>query len=86
VIRKKFIELVIPPILLSMYFYFKNKNFSPNSLFDGDDVLFKKLIKDIRIYGEYGCGKSTNWVLKNTSCKILSVDTSSEWIESVKKK
>lgn len=65
---------------------FKSKYIFQNKLFDGDDTLFKKLIKDILIYGEYGCGKSTNYVIKNTSSKILSVDTQYEWIELVKEK
>jgi len=66
----------------------KNKilNHSPKRLFDGDDALFKEEIKGINIYGEYGCGKSTCWVLKNTSSKIISVDTSLDWIDLVKKK
>ena len=35
------------------------KRFENEILFDGDDGLFKNLIKDIKIYFEYGCGKST---------------------------
>lgn len=83
---KKLLKSVVPPIFLIIYHYFVNKKLTQNDLFDGDDVLFKNQIKDIKIYGEYGCGKSTNWVLNNTSSKILSVDTSSEWIEFVEKK
>jgi hypothetical protein len=50
------------------------------------DKLFKKHIKDIKIYGEYGIGNSTTWVYQNTKAKILSVDTSKEWIDIVKSK
>ena len=66
----------------------KNKilNYSPNFLFDGNDTLFKEEIKKVAVYGEYGCGKSTSWVLKNTSSEVISVDTSLEWINLVKKK
>jgi len=60
-------------------------NYSHNRLFDGDDTLFKEEIKEVNIYGEYGCGKSTSWVLKNTSAEVISVDTSLEWINLVKK-
>ena len=55
-----------------------------NTLFDGDDKLFKKILNKSKVYGEYGCGLSTNWVLKNTQAKILSVDSSKKWVESVK--
>lgn len=80
---KKLLKLVISPIFFKIYFYLKS--FFPNSLFGGHDILFKKSIRDIKVYGEYGCGKSTNWVLNNTSSIILSVDTSVEWIKFVKK-
>lgn len=82
----KILKLIIPPILLNLYNYFSQKKYNnPNYLFDGYDALFKKSIKDIRIFGEYGCGKSTNWMLNHTSSKILSVDTSLKWIEFVKR-
>ena len=59
---KKIIKLLIPPIFPYLYLkIFQTKN---NSLFDGDDSLFKKSIKDIKIYGEYGCGLSSKWMLK----------------------
>lgn len=35
------------------------------------------------VYGEYGCGASTLWVAKNTTCRIVSVDTSAEWVMNV---
>ena len=55
-------------------------------LFDGDDNLFKKILNKSIVYGEYGCGLSTNWVLNNTQANILSVDTSKAWVESIKSK
>ena len=36
------------------------------------------------MYGEYGCGKSTKWVLNNTSVNVIAVDTSSGWVDVVK--
>ena len=50
-------------------------------LFDGDDKLFKDLIKNIDTYFEYGCGKSTEYVYKNTNCNIYSVDTDQSWVK-----
>ena len=44
-------------------------------LFDGDDSLFKDVLKTSKIFGEYGCGSSTEWVLKNTNADIVSVDS-----------
>ena len=52
-------------------------------LFDGDDKLFKKLVKKTNIYFEYGCGQSTKYVLQFSKAKIFGVDTSEEWINKV---
>jgi hypothetical protein len=62
--------------------FFNNNN--SDSLFDGDDAMFKRTISKSSIYAEYGCGASTIWVAKNVGCEILSVDSSSEWISKVK--
>ena len=53
------------------------------TLFDGDDFLFKRYLKKCNIYFEYGVGKSTAWVLENTSSRIISVDTDKKWINKV---
>ena len=51
-------------------------NFIPDiTLFDGDDYLFKKYVKNCDIYFEYGVGKSTNYVIENTKAKIVAVDS-----------
>ena len=52
-------------------------------LFDGDDALFKELLKDTNIYFEYGCGKSTEFVFKHTKASIYAVDTSLEWVKKL---
>ncbi|HET9513222.1 MAG TPA: hypothetical protein VFO95_04770 [Gemmatimonadales bacterium] len=52
-------------------------------LFDGDDALFKDHVARSRVYGEYGCGKSTIWVAHHAACEILSVDASADWIGTV---
>jgi len=53
-------------------------------LFDGYEDIFKRAMADCTVYGEYGCGASTMWVAKNTSCKIISVDTSEIWATHVR--
>ena len=53
------------------------------TLFDGDDNLFKKYLKNCNIYFEYGVGDSTIWVLENTASRIISVDTDKKWINKV---
>ena len=55
-------------------------------LFEGEDNLFKKNIRNIDLYGEYGMGDSTVWVFKNTKSKIISVDTDANWLKKVKSK
>lgn len=53
-------------------------------LFDGDDHIFKQLVKCARAYCEYGSGKSTVWVGKNFPEALkYSVDTSMPWVTRV---
>lgn len=75
-----------PPIIFN--FIMKLIDKSESSLFNGEQnaLLFKKYIQNCRVYGEYGCGLSTDYVLKNTNCPIISIDSSSEWVALVKKK
>ena len=54
-------------------------------LFDGDDKLFKDLIRNIDTYFEYGCGKSTEYVYKFSNCNIYSVDTDQNWVKKTQK-
>ena len=53
------------------------------TLFDGDDYLFKKYVKNCDIYFEYGVGKSTKYVIENTKAKIVAVDSDKNWIKSI---
>jgi hypothetical protein len=52
--------------------------------FGGENGLFTKLVSEARVYGEYGVGKSTVYAIRQTRCRVLAVDTSSEWIASVR--
>ena len=80
-LRKK-IKQSIHSFITNLFFkFFSSKN---DSLFNRDDVLFRELTKDIKIYGEYGCGLSTTWILKNTASKVISVDSSLEWVKKIK--
>lgn len=86
---KNLFVLLLPPILFKIYrffrFYKRRKYLNdPNTLFGGHDRLFKEIIEKVKVYGEYGCGKSTNWVLANTSANVLAVDTSDEWVNKVR--
>jgi hypothetical protein len=80
---KKIIKAILPPIVQyagrNVYHQFKR-----NSLFDGSDKLFKATLTKETVYGEYGCGASTIWVLNNIGCEIFSVDSSHKWIDKVK--
>ncbi|MEO1003772.1 MAG: hypothetical protein AAFX65_11755 [Cyanobacteria bacterium J06638_7] len=81
-----------PPYLAQAYSYSKraiapalrrNVPLPEDDLFDGNDSLFKELLKETRIYGEYGCGKSTLWVAENTDAMIRSAETALEWFERI---
>jgi len=60
------------------------KRFEAKTLFNGDDGLFKELIKHTQTYYEYGCGKSTEFVYKYSNASIFSVDTSNDWVRKIK--
>ncbi len=93
---KNFLKNILPPIFyqslkkLKTFFkeiaYFLGWLKRPDLLFDGDGSLFKEILLGSKAYAEYGCGESTVWVASNTNCKILSVDSSREWISSVEKR
>lgn len=62
---------------------FPDKN--NNSLFDGNDKVFKELVSRASCYFEYGSGLSTQWVIGNTRADVVSVETSLFWINEIKK-
>ena len=80
----KVIKACVPPIFVVVFRKMRGVSDPPNVLFDGDDSLFKDEVKKVDLYGEYGCGKSTQWVIDNTSANVIAVDTSNEWVMSVK--
>tara|TARA_B100000963_G_scaffold360959_1_gene394082 strand:- start:23052 stop:23696 length:645 start_codon:yes stop_codon:yes gene_type:complete len=80
---KKILVSILPPVIIYLLKPFKKIFDSKNSLFDGDDKLFKQILLNTKIYGEYGCGKSTIWVANNSECQILGVDSSEKWIDFV---
>lgn len=46
--------------------------------------LFKKYLKNYTVYGEYGFGLSAQYALDYTSCSIISIGSSDEWVGLVK--
>jgi hypothetical protein len=54
---------------------------SKEVLFDGKSDLFEKALKSATVYGEYGLGTSTKFVLNNTNLNIISCDTAQEWVQ-----
>jgi len=83
---KKFIKLFIPPLLIILLRNILKKLFNPKKkLFDGTDNIFVNNLTNDIIYGEYGCGLSTEYVLKNYSFPIYSVDSSKTWVNKFNK-
>lgn len=80
----KILKACVPPIFVIAVRRIRQRFGSPSGLFEGDDGLFKNEVKKVNVYGEYGCGESTKWVLNNTSANVIAVDTSSEWVDAVK--
>ena len=82
---KEIAKSVTPPIVWQAVTRFKKLILPPPppQLFEGDNSLFKSVLRSTKLYGEYGCGASTNWVLANTTADVRSVDTSRQWIDKV---
>lgn len=53
-------------------------------LFDGAGDLFIEFVADAKTYGEYGCGRSTIWVLNHTSARVVSAETDADWMQKVR--
>jgi hypothetical protein len=85
-LKSQITTLLLPPIILSTLRKMRKLILiNRGALFDGDDDLFKKYVRNAKNYAEYGCGDSTIWASKNSTARIFSVDTSAEWIEIVKR-
>lgn len=78
---QKLIQKLNPKTIFKI---FKSSS-SDEIVFDGDDTLFKSILRKTQNYGEYGCGKSTIWVCKHTFSNVVSVDSSQEWITHCQK-
>ena len=77
----KLAKQVTPPILYRHLSRLARRG--KDELFDGDRALFERCLSNSSVYGEYGCGASTRWVLENTSIPLLGVDTDQNWIRSI---
>ena len=77
------IRWLTPPIFIILINKFRQPTLGHNILFDGDDSLFKKALEGVNLYGEYGVGNSTNWVLNNTNANVLAVDTCKFWVDKI---
>lgn len=81
---KSLSKSIVPPIIPAAYNNVRSWLEPGDRLFDGDDVLFKNYISKANVYGEYGVGKSTGFVLTNYNIPIYAVDTSEQWVEKIK--
>lgn len=69
----------VPPIVVKAV-----RRLQKPRLFDGDDAMFRSRLQGVSVYGEYGMGASSRWVLANTSAKVIAVDTSEAWVDAVR--
>jgi len=83
---KKIIKLFIPEIILIIKRKLLNKPKKAKQLFGGYSKIFKKNLTSQSIYGEYGCGQSTLFILENFDIPVYSVDSSEHWVNEIKKK
>jgi|TARA_B100001093_G_scaffold511558_1_gene579697 hypothetical protein len=83
---KKILKLFIPEILLIIKRKILNQSNVSEELFRGYSQLFKNNLNSQTIYGEYGCGQSTSYVLSNFNIPVYSVDSSRQWVDKIKTK
>ena len=81
---KKIVRLFIPEIILIIRRKLLNKSKVSEELFAGYSQLFKNNLSPQSIYGEYGCGQSTFYVLENFDIPVYSVDSSKKWVNKIK--
>ena len=80
----KIVSNLVPPIFVKLYEkVWSSARDNPDQLFDKQDDLFKETVQDAQVYGEYGLGKSTKWVLDNTAAQVIAVDSSADWVAQV---
>ena len=72
---KKILKLFIPEIILIIKRKIFNQLNVSEELFAGYSKLFKNNLHSQTIYGEYGCGQSTLYVLSNFNIPVYSVDS-----------
>ena len=75
---RRIVKLVCPPLLI-IFFLKIGKIIFGKRLFDGDDALFMREVSLCRIYGEYGCGQSTMYVLKHSGIHVYCAESSASW-------
>ena len=81
---KEIIKLFIPEIILIIKKKLLNQSKVSEQLFAEYSQLFKNNLSSQTIYGEYGCGQSTSYVLKNFDIPVYSVDSSKQWFNKIK--
>ena len=80
---KEIIKLFIPEIVLIIKRKILEKSNLQDELFDSYSKLFKNNLSSETIYGEYGCGQSTFYVLENFDIPVYSVDSSKHWVNRI---
>jgi len=81
---KRILKLFIPEIILIIKRKILNQSNVSKELFAGYSQLFKNNLHSQTIYGEYGCGQSTLYVLSNFNIPVYSVDSSRQWVDKIK--
>ena len=89
---KKLMMALIPYGFIILYRHYKNsKNANYEKAFtwimtENEQKLFKEYIRNAKIYLEFGSGGSTIVALNSVEGKIYSVESSKDWIETIRQK
>jgi hypothetical protein len=82
---KNITKNLMPPIILKIYKSMRkklDKDKEPEMrLFSADSKMFRQIISEAKVYGEYGVGLSTIYSSENKNLVIYSVDSSKDYVQ-----
>ncbi len=82
---KNIIKDLMPPLILKIYKSIRkklDKDKEPEMrLFSADSKMFRQIISEAKVYGEYGVGLSTIYSSENKNLVIYSVDSSKDYVQ-----
>ncbi len=77
-------QMLLPPFFFNAAKFARGLVQDQDELFDGHSEAFRRYVARAEVYGEYGVGLSTDYVLSLHKTPVLAVDTSKAWVAVVR--